>query len=135
MCFEWQQAKCIGRFVANPHTSSCWDLVLDTSHTKYLNEGQVQGCVPSDWGAKLLDLSDVINQYPNQKLNTVIAGFNDHLSSIETFIEHWKFLIQLIIVKFIPNNLIVPKVIPTSCNRLVKKSLNYAFYNYIDSCA
>ena len=85
-------------------------------------------------------LNDVINQYPNQMLNTVvlIAGFNDHRSSIEIFIEHWKSLIQLIIVKFSPNNLIVPKVIPTSCNSLINKkisALNYAFYNYFDTCA
>ena len=91
-------------------------------------------------GAKLLDLCDVINQYTNQKLNTVvvIAGFNDHRSSIENFIGHWKLLIQLIFVKFSPNNLIVPKVIPTSCNCLINtkiSALNYALDNYIDSCA
>ena len=83
---------------------------------------------------------DVINQYPNQKLNTVvvIAGFNDHRSSIEIFIEHWKFLIELIIVNFSPINLIVPKVIPTNCNCLINKiisALIYAFYNFIDACA
>ena len=130
----------MGRFDANPLPSSCSDLVLGTSLTKCIDEGQTQGCVHSYRGAKLLDLCDVINQYPNQKLNTVvvIAGFNDHRSSIETFIEHWKFLIQLIIVKFSPNNLIVPKVMPTSCNRLINRkisALNYALYNYIDSCA
>ena len=79
-------------------------------------------------------------QIRNEKLNNVvvIAGFNDHRSSIETFMEHWKFLNQLIIVKFSPNNLIVPKVIPTSCNRLIKKeisALNYVLYNYFNSCA
>ena len=101
----------MGRFDAYPLPSSCSDLVLGTSRTKYVDEGQVKGCVHS---------------------------FNDHRSSIETFIEHWKFLIQLIIVKFSPNILIVPKVIPTSCNRLINKkisALNYALYNYIDSCA
>ena len=78
------------------------NLILGTSLTKFIDEGQVQGCVHSYRGAKLLDLCDVINKYPNQKLNTVvvIAGFNDHRSSIEIFIEPWKFLIQLIIVKF-----------------------------------
>ena len=91
-------------------------------------------------GAKLLDLSDVINQYTNQKLNTVvvIAGFNDHRSSIEIFIEHWQFHIQLIIDKFSSNKLVVPKAIPTSCNRLLNKKIsapNYALFNYIDSCA
>ena len=129
----------MGGFDANPLPSSFSDLVLGTSRTKYRDEGQVQGCVHPYRGAKLLDLCDVINQYPNQKLNTVvvIAGFNDHRSSIEIFIEHWKFLIQLIIVKLNPINLIVPKVIPTSCNRVIKKisALNYALYIYIDSCA
>ena len=111
----------MGRFDANPLPSSCSDLVLGRSRTKYKDEGPVKGCVHSYRGAKLLDLCDVINQYPNQKLNTVVvfAGFNDHRSSIETFIEHWNFLIQLIIVEFSPNNLIVPKVIPTSSNCLV----------------
>ena len=105
-----------------------------------MNEGQVHGCVHSYRGAKLLDLCDVINQYPNQKLNSVvvIGGFKDHRSSIETFIEHWKFLIQLIIVKISPNNLTVPKVLPTSCNRLINKKIdafNYSLCNYNDSCA
>ena len=124
----------MGSFDVNPLTSSCSDLVLGTSRTKYIDEGQVQGCVHSYGGAKLLDLCDVINQYPNQKLNTVVvfAGFNDHRSSIETYIEHWKCLIQLIIIKFSPNNLIVPKVITTSCNLPHKK---ISALNYIDYCA
>ena len=114
------------RFDANPLPSSCSNLVLCTSRSKYIDEGQVLDCVHSYRGAKLLDLCDVINQHPNQKLNTVVVidDFNDHRSSI--------------IVKFSPNNLIVPKVIPTSCNRLINKkiiALNYALYNYIDSCA
>ena len=76
----------MGRFDANPLPSSCSDLVLGTSRTKYIDEGQVQGCVHSYRGAKLLDLCDLINQNPNE-LNTVvvIAGFNDHRSSIEIF--------------------------------------------------
>ena len=94
-----------------------------SSRTKYIDEGQVQGWVHSYRGAKLLDLCDVINHYPNQELNTVVvtAGFKNHPRNIETFKEHSKFLIQLIIVKFSPNNLIVPKVIPLSCNRLINK--------------
>ena len=130
----------MGRFDDNPLPSSCSDFVLGTYRTKYKYEGQVQGFVHFYRGAKLLDLCDVVNQHPNQKMNTivVIAGFNDHRSSIETFIEHWKFLIQLIIVNFSPNNLFVPNVIPTSCNRPTNKkisALNYALYNYTDSCA
>ena len=110
---------------------------MGTSRTKYIDEGQVQGCVHSYRGANLLDLCEVFNQYANQKLNTVLvfARFNDNRSRIETFIEHWKFLIPLIIVS--PNNLIDPKIMPTSCNRLINKTicaLNYALYNYIDSC-
>ena len=130
----------MGRFDANPLPSSCSDLVLGTSRTNYIDEGHVQGCVHYYRGAKLLDLCDVINQYPNQKLNTVvvIAGFNDHPISFQTFIKHWKFLTQLVFVQFSPNNLIVPKVIPTSFNRLINKkisALNYVLYNYINSCA
>ena len=64
----------MGPSVANPQPSSCSDLVLGTSRTKYIDEGQVQGCVHSDRGAKLLDLYDVINQYPNQMLNTLLAS-------------------------------------------------------------
>ena len=60
----------MGCFDANPLPSSCSDLVLGTSRTKYIDEGQVQGSVHSYRGAKMLDLCDVINQYPNQKLNT-----------------------------------------------------------------
>ena len=80
----------MGRFDAKPLASSCSDLVLVTSRTKYIDEGQVQGCVHSYRGDKLLDLCDIINQYPYQKLNTVVVidGFNDHRSSIETFIQH-----------------------------------------------
>ena len=130
----------MGHFDDNPHPSSFSDLVLGTFCTKYINEGQVQGCVHSYRCAKLLDFCDVINPYPNQKLNTVvvIAGFIDRRSRYETFIEHWKFLIQLIIVKFSANNLVVPKVKPTSCNCLISKkitALNYDLYNYFDSCA
>ena len=70
----------MGRFNAKPLPSSCSDLVLGTSCTKYIDEDQVKSFVHSNRGANLLDLCDVINQYPNQKLNTavVIAGFNDH---------------------------------------------------------
>ena len=75
----------MGRFDANALPSSCSDLVLGTSRTKCIDEGQIHGCVHSYRGAKLLHLCDVINQYPNQKLNTVvvIAGCNNHRSSIE----------------------------------------------------
>ena len=130
----------MGRFDANPIPSSCSDLFLGTSRTKYIDEGQVQGFVHSYRGAKLLDLCDVINQYQNKKLNTVvvIARFNDNRSNIESVIEHWKFLIQRIIVNFSPKNSVVPKVIPVSCNRLIIKkisALNYALYNFINSCA
>ena len=55
----------MGRFDVNPLPSSCSDLVLGTSRTKYIDEGQVQGCVHSHRGAKLLYLCVVINQYPN----------------------------------------------------------------------
>ena len=77
----------MGRFDAYPLPSSCSDLVLGTSRTKYIDKGQVKACVHSYRGAKLLDLCDVINKYPDQKLNivVVITGFNDHRSSIETF--------------------------------------------------
>ena len=44
----------MGTFDADPLPSSCSD--LGTSRTKYIDEGQVQGCVHSDRGAKLLDL-------------------------------------------------------------------------------
>ena len=130
----------MGRFDTNPLLSSCLDLVMGTSLTIYIDERQIQDCVHSHRGAKLLDLCDVINQYPNQKLNTVIkiSGFNDHRSRIETFRKHWKLLIQLIFVKFSLNNLVVPQLIPTSCNRLINKkisALNYALNNYTDSCA
>ena len=111
------------RFDAKTIPSSCSDLVLGTSCTKYIDEGQVQGCVHSYRCAKLPDLCDFINQYPNQKLNTVvvITSLNDHRSSIEIFIEH--FFIQLIIVKFSPINLVAPNFIPTSCNHLIRKSV------------
>ena len=129
-----------GTFWCQPFSLQLLGLGLGYFSYQIYRRGPRQCCVHSYRGTKLLDLCDVINHYPNQKLNTVvvISGFNDHRSSIETFIEHWKFLIQLIIVKFSPNNLIVPKVIPTSCNRLINKkisALNYALYNYIDSCA
>ena len=115
-------------------------MVWGTPLTKYIDEGQVQGCVLSYRGAKLLDLCDVIFQYTNKKLNTVvvIAGFNGLRSSIEISIEHWKFLIQFTIVKFSSNNLIVHKVIPSRFNRLINKKISALYnslYNYIDFCA
>ena len=123
----------MGHFDANPLPSSCSDLFLVTSCTKYLDEGQVQVCVHSYRGAKLLDLCDVINQYTNHKLNTVvvIAGFNDHRSSIEIFMEQWKFLIHLIIIKFSPYILVVPKFIPLSCNCLKNKKISALTTLYI----
>ena len=63
----------MGRFDAYPLPSSCSDFVLGTSRTKYIDEGQVKSCVHSYRGAKLLDLYDVINKYPDQKLNTVVV--------------------------------------------------------------
>ena len=72
----------MGHFDANPFPYSCLDLIWSTSCTKYIDEGQVQDGFHSHRGAKLLDLCIVINQYPNQTLNTVvvIAGFNDKRS-------------------------------------------------------
>ena len=121
----------MGQFDANPLPSSCSYFVLGTSRTKSIDDEQVLGCVHSYRGAKLLDLCDVINHHSNQKLKkvVVIAGFIHNRSSIDNFIEFSKFLIQHIIVKFSPNKLIVPKVIPTSCSRLINMNitdLNYA---------
>ena len=121
----------MGHFDANPLPSSCSYFVLGTSRTNYIDEGQVLCFVHSYRGAKLLDLCDVINHHPNEKLNTVlvIAGCNHHRSSVKNIIELWKFLIPLIIGKFSPNKLMITKVIPTSCNRLINKKisvLNYA---------
>lgn len=108
----------------NPNTSN---LVIGTSRTKYIQSRQVGAAIHSYRGATLSELCNLVEQYPRQKLNRVIviAGFNDHRHIAADFIENWKYLIQLICLKFNPSLLVIPKTIATSNNRYINKKLYY----------
>ena len=119
----------------NRNTSN---LVIGTSRTKYIKSNEVGAAIHSYRGATLPELSHLVESYPFQKLNKVVivAGFNDHRDSTRVFSENWRYLIQLVIWKFNPSNLIIPKTISTSNNRNINSKiyhLNYALFNLINS--
>ena len=61
--------------------------------------------------------------------------FNGHRDAATTLTDNWKFLIQLVYLKFQPRHLLIPKTIATSNNQSVKKieKLNFALHNLIRS--
>ena len=54
----------------------------------------------------------------------LVAGFNDHREAVNSFVENWKFLIQLAYSKFNPSQLIIPKTIATSNNSFFNRKIN-----------
>ncbi len=126
------------RFSPHQLPQNCVDLAIGTSRLKYIEGHRTGGEVHAYRGATLLDLCNVLNLYPTQKLETVvvIAGFNDHRLSPSVFVEHWKYLIQIILVKFSPSNLIVPKTIHTSRNISINNKiyrLKFELYKFLES--
>ena len=119
----------------NEHTTK---LVIGTSRTKYIKSNEVGAAVHSYRGASLLELCNLVERYPTRKINTltIIAGFNDHRDTVSSFIDNWKFLIQLVYLKFNPSNLIIPKTISTSNNHFINRKiekLNFALHNLLCS--
>ena len=100
-------------------------LVIGTSRTKYGSAKDVGATVHSYRGAKLADLAATVSRYTSQKLNcvTIVAGFNDNSSTVSDFANDWRFLIKLIIHKFVPNVLIIPKTILSANNHFTNRKL------------
>ena len=100
-------------------------LVIGTSRTKYCSPKDVGATVHSYRGAKLADLAATVSRYPSQKLNcvTIVAVFNDNSSTVSDFANDWRFLKNLIIHKFNPNGLIIPKTILSANNHFINRKL------------
>ena len=100
-------------------------LVKGTSRTKYCSPKDVGATVHSYRGAKPVDLATTDSRYPSQKLScvTIVAGFNDNSSTVSDFAKDWRFLIILIIHKFNPNVLIIPKTILSANNHFTNRQL------------
>ena len=75
--------------------------------------------------AKLAEFCATVSNHPLQKLNcvTIVAGFNDNSSTVSDFANDWIFLINLIIQKFNPNVLIIPKTILSANNHFINRKL------------
>ena len=101
------------------------NLVIGTSGTKYIKSKKVGAAVRSYRGASLLELCNLVEQYPYRQINTltIVAGFNDHRDSASSFVDNWKFLIQLVYLKFNPSNLIIPKTIGTYNNHFINRKI------------
>ena len=128
----------MSRFEPRQLSQRTTNLVIGTSRTKYIRSKDIGAAVHSYRGASLLELCNLIQQYPQRKINTliIVAGFNDHRDAATTFTDNWKFLIQLVYLKFQPRNLIIPKTIATSNNQTVNRKinqLNFALYNLLRS--
>ena len=114
-------------------------LVLGTSRTEHLRPGNIGATIHSYRGATLQQLSQVIDQYPRRRLKTVtiIAGFNDHREQARTFVSDWSVLLQKIIQKFNPLQIIASKTVCTSKNILINQKvalLNHALYQFLNTC-
>ena len=113
-------------------------LVIGTSRTKYCSPKDVGATVHSYRGAKLADLAATVSRYPSHKLNcvTIVAGFNDNSSTVSDFANDWRFLINLIIHKFNPIVLIIPKNILSANNDFINRklgALNNSLFRLIDT--
>ena len=100
-------------------------LVIRTSRIKYCSPNDVGATVHSYRGAKLAKLAATVLRYSSQKLNcvTIVAGFNDNLSTVSDFANDWRFLINLIFQKFNPNVIIIPKTIISANNHFINRKL------------
>ena len=112
------------------------DLVFGTSRTKYIEGSAVGATIHSYRGANLIDLFNVVNQYPPLNLRSVciVAGFNDHHYSCSHFIECYRVLLDIICCKFQPRIVVSPKIIATSNNKLVNRKIyfmNLALHRFL----
>ena len=99
---------------------------MATSRTKYCSPKDVGATVHSYRGAKLADLAATVSRYPSQKPNCVniVAGFNDNPSTVSDLANDWIFLMNLIIHKFNPNVLIIPKTTLSANNHFINRKLD-----------
>ena len=100
-------------------------LVIGTSRTKYCSPKDVGATVQSHRGEKLADLAATVSRYPSPRMNcvTIVARFNDNSYTVSDFANHWRLLLRLIIHKFNPIVLILPKTILTAKNNLINRKL------------
>ena len=100
-------------------------LVIGTSWTKYCSSKDVGATVHSYRGAKLANLAVTVSRYLSQELNcvTIVAGFIDNSSTVSDFANDWRFLINLIIHKFNPNVLIIPKTVLSANNHFINRKI------------
>ena len=98
-------------------------MVIGTSRTKYCSPKDVGATVHSYRGAKLADLAATVSRYPSQILNcvTIVAGFIDNPSTVSDWANDWRILINLIIHKFNPIVLIIPKTILSANNHFINR--------------
>ena len=70
----------MSRFEPRQLSQRTTNLVIGTSRTKYIRSKDIGAAVHSYRGASLLELCNLIQQYPQRKINTltIVAGFNDH---------------------------------------------------------
>ena len=68
------------RFAAQTLPRNAQDLVFGASRTQYIEDSAVGAFINSYRGANIIDLFNVVNQYPPLNLGSVliVAGFNDH---------------------------------------------------------
>ena len=128
----------MSRFQPSQLSQRTTNLVIGTSRTKYINSKEVGAAVHSYRDATLLELCNIVERYPNQKINTLIleAGISASRDAVNSFEENWKFSFQLVYSKFNPSQLITPKTIATSNNQLFNRKINkliFAFYNLLTS--
>ena len=101
-------------------------LVIGTSRTKYIDPRTVGSSIHSFRGATLVDLHETLKHYESKKLEsvTVIAGFNDHRANRHEIVYRWQKLIELIVEKFNPKSLIIPKTIGTALNSHINNKIH-----------
>ena len=101
-------------------------LVIGTSRTKYIDPRTVGSSIQSFRGAALVDLHDTLKHYESKKLEsvTVIAGFNDHRANRHEIVYRWQKLIEIIVDKFNPKSLIIPKTIGTALNSHINNKIH-----------
>ena len=124
------------QFAAQILSWKAQDLVIGTSSTKYIEGSAVGTTIHSYCGANLIDLFNVVNQYPPLILRSVciVAGFNEHHNSLSHSIECYRVLFDIICYKFQPLIVVSPKIIATLNNKLVNRKIyfmNFAHHQFL----
>ena len=110
------------KFIAKQIRSDCDTIIIGTSRVKHMKvqDFATTTAIHSYRGATLVDLLDVVTQYPAQHISNVflIAGFNDKDKSKEIVEERFTKVIELLNTKFSPKKLIVPDTISAADEHL-----------------